>query len=103
MVYAKMTQFHNFLYQIWNPLEKGKMYVQLSAMRAFPDSTVYPAYVYWMWIREVSDAWIMYCYSTDDRSEVERSLDGRGLRASASELAAYATADTARPSGQVSV
>ena len=79
------------------------MYIPLSAMRAFPDSTVYPAYVYWMWIREVSDAWIMYCYSTDDRSEVERSLDGRNLPVSASEVAAYATTDTARPSGQVSV
>ena len=44
----------------------------------------------------------MYYYSIDDRSEVERSLDGRGLRASALELAAYATTDTARPSGQVS-
>ena len=39
----------------------------------------------------------------DDRSEVERSLDGRNLPVSASEVAAYATTDTARPSGQVSV
>ena len=78
------------------------MYVQLSAMRTsliYSISSIHVLAADQRGYKRMD----MYYYSTDSRSEVERSLDGRGLSASALKLAAYATTDTARPSGQVSV
>ena len=83
------------------------MDIQLSAMRAFLDPTIYPAYMHVL----VADhpqyrqlyAWVRGRWHHGNQASLLTDWKFRQCPASASELAAYATTDTARPSGQVSV